>query len=280
MDQAVRLARSGFGGDYQRHGRNTLVVTRFTPFLVALLAACTAKPAPKPPPAPASSQVTDTIDFNSLSARIRDRQSSLAEAQPQIRLLLPQLATRFHANGGAQADSSNWRFPLAGYTAGAIGGSNGSGYIANGYDYFDGDAHKGHPAHDIFIADRNQDAIDDVTRKPVPVLSISPGIVVAMATTWDSTSSLRGGRYIWIYDPNSGSLFYYAHNSDVLVRLLDIVNAGDTIATVGRTGFNAYPKRSPTHLHVMRLVIDSTGVPRPVNLYRQLMQIGGAQLPH
>ena len=237
-----------------------------------LLLAC-GKPAAPPPPPPPPPPPAATIDFNSLNTRIRDGLISRDSAQQQLRLLLPQLAALFYQKGGAHTDSSAWRFPLAGYNAHAIGGSNGSGYIATGYDYFDGDAHKGHPAHDIFIVDRNQDGLDDVTKRPVTVVSMTPGIVVATETAWDRASTLRGGRYIWIYDPNSGSLFYYAHNSAVLVQLLDIVKPGDTIATAGRTGLNAFTQRSPTHLHLMRLVVDSIGAPRPLNLYAELRRI-------
>jgi len=235
-----------------------------------LLVAC-GKPAPAPPPPPAAA----TIDFNTLNTRIRDRLIPHDSAQQQLRLLLPQLAALFYQKGGAHTDSSAWRFPLQGHNAHAIGGSNGSGYISAGYDYFDGDAHQGHPAHDIFIVDRNQDDTDDLTKQPVNVLSMTPGIVIALATTWDTASTLRGGRYIWIYDPNSQSFFYYAHNREVRVKLLDIVKPGDTIAQAGRTGLNAFKPRSPTHLHVMQLVVDSSGVPRPVNLYAELKRIGG-----
>lgn len=238
-------------------------------FTLLLLACGKSAPAPPPPPPVA------TIDFNSLNIHIRDRLITRDSAQHQLRLLLPQLAALFYQKGGAHADHSTWRFPLAGYNARAIGGTNGSGYIATGYDYFDGDEHKGHPAHDIFIADRNQDGVDDETKRPVNVISITSGIVVATDTTWDRESRLRGGRYIWIYDPNSASLFYYAHNSTVLAKLRDIVKPGDTIATVGRTGLNAFKPGSPTHLHVMQLEVDSTGVPRPANLYAELKRIGG-----
>jgi len=241
---------------------------------ILLLAACSTdggrgKPAPQP------AAESPTVDFNALNTRIRDGLISHDSAQHQLRQLVPQLAALFYQKGGAHADEASWRFPVEGYTARVIGGTNGSGYVADGYDYFDGDAHQGHPAHDLFIADRNQDGMDDVTHRPVNVLSMTPGIVVAIATTWDTASTLRGGRYIWIYDPNSGSFFYYAHNSDVLVHLLDIVKPGDTIAHVGRTGFNAFKKRSPTHLHIMQLTIDSIGMPRPVNLYGELRRVGG-----
>jgi len=42
------------------------------------------------------------------------------------------------------------------------------------------------------------------------------------------------------------------------------VAGGQVIATLGRTGTNAYPERSPTHLHLMLLrARDMT----PVNAY-------------
>jgi hypothetical protein len=42
------------------------------------------------------------------------------------------------------------------------------------------------------------------------------------------------------------------------------VAGGQLIATLGRTGTNAYPERSPTHLHLMLLrTMDMT----PVNAY-------------
>lgn len=223
---------------------------------------------------PATVSVDTSFDFNSLNTRIRDGLISRQEAQQQLRALLPKLSALFYQKGGQRLDKASWRFPVQGYGSRAIGGTEGSGYIASGYSYFDGNKHKGHPAHDIFIVDRNQDGIDDVTGRPVNVLSMTPGIVVATAPTWDTTSSLRGGRYIWVYDPNSGSLFYYAHNREVLVRLLDIVKPGDAIATVGRTGFSAFKKRSPTHLHVMQLAIDSAYIPRPVNCFGDLKRIG------
>jgi hypothetical protein len=70
------------------------------------------------------------------------------------------------------------------------------------------------------------------------------------------------GYYIWIYAPEENALFYYAHNNEVLVNVGQIVNAGDTIATVGRTGLNAFKKRSPTHLHFMKLVLDKEFYPK------------------
>ena len=221
---------------------------------------------------PTSLVSSDTcVDFNSLNNKIRDQLIVKGEAIKQIQILLPQIKTYFYENGGRDFAKSSWVFPVQGYKSKAIGGTNGSGYVASGYDYFDGNKHGGHPAHDIFIEDKNQDCIDDRTKKSVNVLSMTGGIVIATETVWDTTSGLRGGKYIWIYDPNSSSFFYYAHNNKVFVKPCDILSPGDTIATIGRTGLNAFKKRSPTHLHLMQLKLDSENYPRPENCYKDLI---------
>ena len=53
----------------------------------------------------------------------------------------------------------------------------------------------------------------------------------------------------------------------------DIVKSGDIIATVGRTGLNAYKKRSPTHLHMMQLSLAKDGLPKAVDFYKDLLVI-------
>jgi len=55
-----------------------------------------------------------------------------------------------------------------------------------------------------------------------------------------------------------------------MVALGDMVKAGDTIALLGRTGKNAWPKRSPTHLHFMCLAFDN-GRMTPHDTYRGLL---------
>jgi len=223
---------------------------------------------------PTSRVLKDTcVDFNSLNNKIRDGLISKQEALKNIQKLLPQLRNYYNSRKDTSIKKNKWVFPVQGYSSKTIGGKDGSGYIASSYNFFDGNKHGGHPAHDIFIVDKNQDCIDDITKKPVNVLSMTGGIVIAVELVWDTISNLRGGKYIWIYDPNSNSFFYYAHNRNVFVRPCDIVNPGDTIATVGRTGLNAFKKRSPTHLHIMQLKLDSTYYPRPTNCYEELKSI-------
>ena len=111
------------------------------------------------------------------------------------------------------------------------------------------------------------------------------GVVIACSNEWWPTSNLRGGKYIWIYHYNTFSgnaqgftkaentsgpiITYYAHNNTIFVKPGDLVVPGQKMAEVGRTGYNAYKKRSPTHLHfsAFRLV---EGVPVPFNPYSQL----------
>ena len=213
------------------------------------------------------------VDFNSLNNKILNGLVQRDKALKEIQILLPKLRSYFYDNGGKDFTKASWVFPLEGYNSSVIGGENGSGYIASGYDYFDGNKHKGHPAQDIFIIDKNRDCLDDKKKKLVNVLSMTGGIVIATETVWDTTSNLRGGKYIWIYDPSSNSFFYYAHNSNVLVRPCDIIEPGETIATVGRTGLSAFKKRSPTHLHFMQLKLDKNNYPRPFNCYKDLISI-------
>lgn len=163
-----------------------------------------------------------------------------------------------------------WVFPVKGYTPAAIGGVRGSGYISAGFDFFEQNS-GGHPAHDIFIDDSNQDCLDDKTNEPVEILSMSGGIVIETRTNWDnSMMDIRGGNIVYVYDNFSNGLFYYAHLKEVYVKPGEFVKPGTVLGTMGRTGKNAYPSRSPTHLHIM-YVRSFDGDIRPENIYNDLL---------
>lgn len=249
---------------------------RFLFPLLCLLLGCSARPDDAgekpavPSPVPATEPAAECPDFNSLNTKVRDGQIAKEEALQQLKNMVPEIKAYYLAHAGNPVAPASWIFPVQGGSAKNIGGSGGNGYQPGGYDYFKGNRHAGHPAHDIFIADKNQDALDDKTGRAVNVLSVSNGIVVAVETRWDSASDLRGGKYIWVYDPQQNSLFYYAHNREIFVAPCVIVKAGDTLATIGRTGMNAAKKRSPTHLHFMQLKLDDNGYPRPVNCFADL----------
>jgi|LauGreDrversion2_3_1035106.scaffolds.fasta_scaffold03355_2 murein DD-endopeptidase MepM/ murein hydrolase activator NlpD len=210
--------------------------------------------------------------FETLNNEIRDNKIGLSSALKEIQNQIPEIKSDYYKQGGKDWKEDTWIFPLQDYSSSAIGGSNGNGYIASGYNYFDGNKHGGHPAHDIFIQDNNQDCKDDRTNNYVSVLSFSGGIVLATENNWVTSSQLRGGKYIWIFDPYSNSLFYYAHNNKILVASGQIITPGQTIATVGRTGLNAFKKRSPTHLHFTQLRFNNNFYPKPIDTYKELLE--------
>jgi len=215
---------------------------------------------------------TLAVRFDSVNTLVRDNKIDKVQALEKMQDILPKLQSAYNKLKPCESKNNRWIFPITGYSSKAIGGTHGEGYIPNGYDYFDGNKHGGHPAQDVFIYDKNQDCKDDRTGKFVNVRSVTGGIVVALEKDWDSASPLRGGQYIWIYEPCNNSLFYYSHNNEVFVSVGQIINAGDTIATVGRTGLNAFKQRSPTHLHFMKLAFDNEYYPKPVNTYQDLLK--------
>jgi len=186
----------------------------------------------------------------------------------RLRGLEPLLKDRYLKSWNRKSED-RLTFPLRGYGPTAIGGKDGSGYQPKGYDFFDGNRHKGHPAHDIFIRDKNQDSLDDGTGKPVEAISVCSGMVVSVNLNWEPSSPIRGGNYTWIYDPIKSRYYYYAHLNEIFVKVGDIVSRDDKLGTVGRTGVKAYPKRSPTHLH-FQVLQSVDGYPRPINPYMDL----------
>ena len=221
-------------------------------------------------PTPGQSQIDPASEWHLLYIKIRDRLITKEEALNRLKELEALLKDFYLKNWGRKLDD-RLCFPLKGYSFHFIGGKGGSGYQAQGYDFFDGNDHRGHPGHDIFIRDKNQDGLDDMTGKPVEVISASSGIVVSVNLNWKPSSPLRGGNYIWIYEPIKSRYYYYAHLDQIFVRVGQIVSTGDRLGTVGRTGVKAYPKSSPTHLHFV--VHESiNGYPKPINPYTELVR--------
>jgi murein DD-endopeptidase MepM/ murein hydrolase activator NlpD len=209
------------------------------------------------------------LAFDRFDKQIRDGALPKAQARQQFAARIADLDT-FLARLTPSAGPADRRvFPLRGYDLVTAGADAAKGYVAAGYDYFDGNRHGGHPSFDLFIVDRNRDSLDDRTGQPVTVVSLTGGIVVAVETAWDAHSPLRGGKYLWVYDSANALLVYYAHNRDILVKVGDPVRPGTPLATVGRSGFNAAKQRSPTHLHLTVLRIRD-GRPEPDNSYPQL----------
>ena len=209
-------------------------------------------------------------EFNILNTQIRDNTINKISAQTEYKRLISLIKTAYNENKGKYYTKSDWIFPLQGYNANSIGGKNGNGYISGSYNYFDGNKHTGHPAQDIFIIDRNQDCLDDKTGQPVNVLSVTGGVVIATENSWKSESKLRGGIYAWVFNVTDNSILYYAHMKEVFVKPGDMIKPGDIIGTVGRTGLNAFAKRSPTHLHFGLLILKDN-LPKAQNVYTDLL---------
>lgn len=225
------------------------------------------------PPQAASSLVSVCRNYNALNTRIRDNRIDSSSARIELQRILAKVRDEYLRAGGIEYPKSSWVFPLAGYDARAIGGGRRHGYVLGNYDFFRGNRHGGHPSFDIFIRDRNQDSRDDTSGQPVRVRSLTGGVVVALEREWLPDSLLLGGRYLWVYDPANELLVYYAHNGELTVELGELVRPGDVLATVGRSGYNAAKRRSPTHLHLTVLRVQDGRV-LPVDVYRELRNAG------
>jgi len=228
----------------------------------------TAQP-PSVAPVPSAPLKDACAGFNELNIRIRDGRIGRAEARSELVRRLAEVRDRYARAGGGFFTKGEWVFPLEGYGIRAVGGGRRHGYSAGGYDFYRGNRHGGHPSYDIFIRDRNQDSRDDRSGRPVNVRSLTGGVVVALEGAWQPGNRLRGGKYLWIYDPANDLLVYYAHNGELNVGLGDMVRPGDLLATVGRSGYNAYKRRSPTHLHLTVVKVEG-GQMKPVPVYDEL----------
>jgi peptidoglycan LD-endopeptidase LytH len=216
--------------------------------------------------------ITFANTFRQIQMDIRVCAITPDSARLAFQTVMRDIKTLYRKDSCKTIDSTHFVYPIRCYLPSESIGGRGLGFSSEGFDLFDMEAKGSHPAHDLFVHDKNQDNIDDRTWKPIDVLAFTSGVVLATETGWRHDSELRGGNWIWIYDPCLDGLFYYAHNNIVNVQPGQWVNAGDKISEMGRTGFNAYKKRSPTHLHLMFLKLNSNDLPEPVNTLDWLRQ--------
>jgi len=208
-------------------------------------------------------------DWQRFERRVRDDQISYEEGLTEIRHWWDVLQ---HVYPAERFDGRLF-FPVKGYGLKQLGGRHGNGYRPSRYQFVGPTRRSGHPAQDIFVYDGNQDGLDDRTGKPFEILTVADGIVLSTSGGWMPelpSNGNRGGNYIWIYHPALRLFAYYAHLQDIRVDLCERVSGGQTIATLGRTGTNAFPERSPTHLHLMLLRAKDMA---PVNAYPVLAGI-------
>jgi hypothetical protein len=222
---------------------------------------------------PALCHADAVADCHTFERAVRDGTLSRTEAVAE----LPPLITEIHSEYASKisSPSTRWTFPVQGYGINALDRHDYKPLIrygphnVKGYDFFDGNKHGGHPAYDIFIHDKNQDTLDDRTGKPVNVVAMTDAVVVSVCREWPTNKQLRGGNYVWLYNPSGDLFFYYAHLNDVTVEEGTLVKAGDPVGTIGRTGVLASRKASPTHVHLMVLHYQD-GKMLPVNYYQHL----------
>jgi hypothetical protein len=207
---------------------------------------------------------------------VRDGLIDKDTARKTLPIVMGQIETL--ARRYSFAYGQNWIFPVQGSGVNDIAGKNGDLYQPDivygsspvkGYDFVDGNNHGGHPAHDIFIRDSDQDCLDDRTHKPVPAVAVMDCLVLGTHTGWQPGSALRGGNVAWLYNPHIQMIFYYAHLDKVMVKPGQLLKAGEVVGTIGRTGFSAVKKESPTHLHLMVLQYQDNQL-KPYNYYFQL----------
>ena len=206
---------------------------------------------------------TPEFGWQSFERMVRDGNVSYRDGENAV----AEWADRLERDFPRSQFQKNIFFPLTGYFIKDVGGKNGDGYKPKGYRFLDGNRHQGHPAQDIFVRDRDQDGLDDLTRRPVDVMAVAEGIVLSAFTHWNKEApcrEIRGGNYVWIYHPALEAFSYYAHLEKVFVGPEKRVQGGRAIAMLGRSGKNASLPRSPTHLHLMLL---SSRTMEPINPY-------------
>jgi hypothetical protein len=215
-----------------------------------------------------SNEIEYLSRYKSLLINIREEKISPIAAEMEFKDIIGFFKKEF-PNSEKYRQDQVFIFPLVKSNISAVGGK-GSGYFERKFNMFDHTVSGSHPAHDIFIYDPDHDCVDNQKNEFVDVVSVSHGIVLAVEKDWTDSSSYRGGNYIWVYDFERGGLWYYAHERKVVVEPGQIVQPGNKLGEVGRTGFNAINKRSDTHLHLMFLELDETLYPRPVNYFEWL----------
>lgn len=114
----------------------------------------------------------------------------------------------------------------------------------------------------------HDDALDMFVDEGTPVEAATGGLVIEAETGWRaedpfSTSAIRGGNEVIVFDRAGNRLYRYCHLDTVLVATGQTVDQGDYLGTVGHTGFNAAMAGHGQHLHFEINRVDG-GVTRSI----------------
>ncbi len=197
---------------------------------------------------------------------IRDRKIDEDDARDSIAMYVKLGVMEFKSHYIPGTARSNWVFPMSGYTWVSYR-TGGKDYKDETFDYFQGGEFSGHPAHDIFILDKDTNCVEDSTGREVYATAMVTGIVLSKYDTWFRADYLRSGNYVKLFDPESKAIFYYSHLDSVFVEVGQLVKAGEPIGYVGRTGRKAI--KGKTHIHIAYYKIDD-GHPIPEDIINDL----------
>ena len=165
------------------------------------------------------------------------------EARRQFQALWPQIVVD---DVPPQPEGRwQWMFPLPGYSEEDYSQES---YWADNFKFYDGPVHKGHPAINIYIRDYYRKGIDDRTGKPVAVVSAAEGVVVSARKYWTASDSNPLGIYVCVLSQYEKRFFYYCYLSKLKVGLGQLVNKGQVLGWVGRTGAEVNRDHLGTHL--------------------------------
>ncbi len=116
----------------------------------------------------------------------------------------------------------------------------------------------------------------DPAGAPFPLRAVADDLVVVAHAGWAPGDPSKGGNLLMLWLPSEGLLACYAHLDVLSVAPGQLVARGDRLGTIGRTGVNAYARRSPTHLH-FATIGDRDFVPH--NPYQRLLQAEPMRAP-
>lgn len=99
------------------------------------------------------------------------------------------------------------------------------------------------------------DAIDLFIEENLSIHSMSSGIVVLAENGWTkenefSTSSIRGGNTVIVFNLKDKSFYRYAHMKEASISVGVVLSAGEVIGKVGHTGITASQEGHGEHLHL------------------------------
>lgn len=197
---------------------------------------------------------------------IRDRKIDEGDAEDSIAMYVKLAKDDFRTLDIPATKRADWVFPMSGWTSVSYR-SGGKDYKDARFDYFQGGEFKDHPAHDIFIFDKDSNTFEDSTGGKVYAAAMVTGVVISKYSTWFRQDYLRSGNYVKLFDPESEAIFYYSHLDTVFVEPGQIVKAGEPIGYVGRTGRKAI--NGKTHVHISYYKIDD-GHPIPEEIIQEL----------